>query len=59
MLVQPKTSRWSADSAQAVPSCVPKNVPQKVDDEFSTYGEVMLYSQKNVTDGTVSRGLGG
>ena len=61
MLVQPKTSRWSADSAQAIPSFVPKNVPQQLDDNiegdqskrFQEYGEVK-FEKKNIRVGTFS-----
>ena len=54
MLVQPKTSRWSVDSAQAIPNFVPENAPQKLDDNiegdqskrFQEYGEVKFEKKK-------------
>lgn len=67
MLVQPKTNRWSVDSAPAIPDFVPENAPQKVDDNiegdqskrFQEYGEVK-FEKKNIRVGTfstASRGL--
>ena len=66
MLVQPKTSRWSVDSAQAIPNFVPENAPQKVDDNmegdqskrFQEYGEVK-FEKKIVRVRTFSTALGG
>ena len=54
MLVQPKTNRWSVDSAPAIPDFVPENAPQKVDDNiegdqskrFQEYGEVKFEKKK-------------